>query len=271
MYVAKINDRGKASCVYMFDEQLVNFDDMFSKSYFMKKSADKQSMIDFSHEWNKQHKDTITKNDMIYYANVVFKGILQAPALVILYACIVMGAMLLFGSANFYDQIDLYGVEAFGNIRTAVIVTYVICAVLGLLASLTTYNNVFYKFVRCIISILTFLVVSPVIIDKVFFTTSNTILTVTIIAIVGCFFIRFLLDRLIVSVIRKNTEKLIRAEHKIIDANAGTNTVSVYDGGSRLDTAENAEEYSGSAEPEVLLPIMEKVKKQHRLTQYKRN
>ena len=269
MYVAKVNDRGKASCAYMFDEQLVNFDEMFSKSYFMKKSTDKQSMIDFSHEWNKQHKDIISKNDMMYYANVVAKGILQAPALVILYSCIVMGAMLLFGSGHFYEQINLYGVEAFGNIRTVVTITYVVCAVLGLLASLTTYNNVFYKFVRCIISILTFLIVSPVIMNKVFFATSSRVLTLTVIAIVGLFFVRFLLDRLIVSISRKNTEKLIRAEHIIIDGNAEPQQASAYAGGS--GAAETVSECSESAEKEVLQPIMDKVKKQHRLTQYKRN
>ena len=268
MYVAKVNDRGKASCVYMFDEQLVNFDDMFSKSYFMKKSADKQSMVDFSHEWNEKHKDVIYKNDLMYYANVVCKGVLQAPALVILYSCIVMGAMLLFGSGHFYEQINLYGVEAFGNIRTVVTITYAVCAVLGLLASLTTYNNILYKFVRCIISVLTFLIVSPVIMNKVFFATSNKILTLTIIMIVGCFFIRFILDRLVISIIRKNTEKLIRGEHVIVDGNDEPEITAVYEG--KENTDRSVQEQIDAAESESLLPIMEKVKSKQRLTQYRR-
>lgn len=256
MYVAKVNDRGRASCVYMFDEQLVNFDDMFSKSYFMKKSSDKQSMVDFSHEWNKLHKEIISRNDMMHCANIICKGILQAPALIVLYSCIVMGAMLLFGSENFYNQIDLYGVEAFGNIRTIVIVTYIISAFLGLLASLTTYNNIRYKFARCIISVLTFVIISPVFFGKVFFATNNVILTLTIVMIVGCFFIRFILDRMIVSVIRKNTEKMIREEHNNIDEN----DVLV------METDESA----GNTEFDISEPIMNKVKKNHRLTQYRK-
>jgi len=256
MYVAKVNDRGKASCVYMFDEQLVNFDDMFGKSYFMKKSTDKQEMTDFSHEWNKKHKDIISKNTVLHYADVICKGILQAPALVVLYSCIVMGAMLLFGSENFYNQIDLYGVEAFGNIRNVVIITYIVAAVLGLLASLATYNNVRYKFARCIISILTFVIISPVFFSKVFFSTSNIILTLTIIMIVGCFFIRFILDRMIVSVIRKRTEKLIREEHHNIDGSVTPSPVS----GESV-------EYSDS---DIVEPIMNRVRSNHRLTQYRK-
>ena len=62
MYVAKVDDRGKASCVYMFDEQLINFDDVFSKSYFMDKSSEKQEIVDFSHRWNHDHKNVIYKN-----------------------------------------------------------------------------------------------------------------------------------------------------------------------------------------------------------------
>jgi hypothetical protein len=261
MYVAKVDDRGRASCVYMFDEQLVNFDDMFSKSYFMKKSSDKQSMVDFSHEWNSKHKDLINHNNMLHYVNVVCKGILQAPALVVLYACVVMGAMLLFGSENFYHQIDLYGVEAFGNIRTVATITYVVSAVLGLLASLTTYNNVRYKFARCIISVLTFLIISPVFFNKVFFATSNTVITLTIIMIAGCFFIRFILDRLIVSNIRKNTEKLIRDEHHIIDG-SGTQT-AFYDAAAGSENAEDVE-------VDALEPIMNRVRNNHRLTQYRK-
>ena len=257
MYVAKVNDRGRASCVYMFDEQLVNFDDMFSKSYFMKKSADKQSMVDFSHEWNRKHKDIIQRNDLLHCANVFCKGILQAPALVILYSCIVMGAMLLFGSEFFYDQIDLYGVEAFGNVRTVVTITYIVSAVLGLLASLTTYNNVRYKFARCIVSVLTFIIISPVFFDKVFFASSNLILTLTIIMIVGCFFIRFILDRMIVNIIRKNTEKLIRTEHHNSDESVTAEPVC--EGGSAAD-----------ATFETVEPIMNRVRNNHRLTQYKK-
>ena len=265
MYVVKINDRGRASCVYMFDEQLVNFDDMFSKSYFMKKSTEKQEMIDFSHDWNSKHKDIIYKNDMLHYANVVCKGILQAPALVVLYACIVMGAMLLFGSENFYNQIDLYGVEAFGSIRTVVIITYIVSAVLGLLASLTTYNNIKYKFARCIVSILTFVIISPLFFNRGFFTTSNKILTLTIIAIVGCFFVRFMLDRLIVSVIRKNTETLIRDEHHNLDGSVSTADIS--------GTAAIAANAGGSGETEAaeaIEPIMNRVRNNHRLTQYRK-
>ena len=258
MYVSKINDRGRASCVYMFDEQLVNFDDMFSKSYFMKKSTDKQEMTDFSHEWNNKHKDIISRNDMLHYANVICKGILQAPALIVLYSCIVMGAMLLFGSENFYNQIDLYGVEAFGNIRTVVIITYVVSAVLGLLASLTTYNNVQYKFVRCIISIITFVVISPVFFNKVFFATSNVILTLTIIMIVGCFFIRFILDRMIVSIIRKSTEKLIRDEHHNIDGSV-VESITVTD-----------VEHKTEVKDEIIQPVMDKVKNKKRLVQYRK-
>ncbi len=256
MYVAKVNDRGRASCVYMFDEQLVNFDDMFSKSYFMKKSSDKQSMVDFSHEWNRKHKDLISKNEILYCAGIICKGILQAPALIVLYSCIVMGAMLLFGSENFYNQIDLYGVEAFGNIRIVVIVTYIVSAVLGLLASLTTYNNLRYKFARCIISVLTFVIISPVFFSKIFFTTSNAVLTLTIIMIVGCFFIRFILDRMIVSVIRKNTEKLIREEHNNIDGS----DMSVV-------TAAGSDEYSRT---DIMEPIMNRVKNNNRLIQYRK-
>ena len=258
MYVAKVNDRGRASCIYMVDEQLINFDDMFSKSYFMKKSSDKQSMVDFSHEWNKKHKDVISRNDMLHCANIICKGVLQAPALIVLYACIVMGAMLLFGSENFYEQIELYGVEAFGNIRNVVVLTYIVSAVLGLLASLATYNNVRYKFARCIVSILTFVIISPVFFNKVFFATSNIILTLTIIMIVGCFFIRFILDRMIVSIIRKNTEKLIRDEHRNLDGSVVGNIKGT------------AEELKGVVENKTLQSLMNKVKNKQRVVQYRK-
>ena len=261
MYVAKVDDRGRAACVYMFDEQLVNFDDMFIKSYFMKKSSDKQSMTDFSREWNRNHVEIIKRNDMMHYANVFCKGVLQAPALVVLYSCIVMGAMLLFGSEHFYDQIDLYGVEAFGNIRTVVTITYIVSAVLGLMASLTTYNNVRYKCARCIVSVLTFVIISPVFFNKVFFSSSNTMLTLTIIMIVGCFFVRFILDRILVNIIRKNTEKLIREEHHIIE-------------GSSLCTASDeicfGSGYADSAETDIMEPIMNRVRNNHRLIQYRK-
>ncbi len=251
MYVAKINDRGKAIYTYMFDDQLFDLDDIFNKSYYMTKSSDKEGMAEFCREWNHKHKDIIYKNKALYYANILFKGILQAPALVVLYSCIVMGAMLLFGSENFYGQIDLYGVAAFGNIRNTVIITYIIAAVLGLLASITTYNNVLYKFIRCVVSILTFILVSPVFFDKVFFLSSNKMLTLTIIAIVGCFFVRFILDRLILSIIRKNTEKLIRKEHRAIEEKL-------------------TEEVEPETAQEDTMSIIDKIRNGERVTQYRK-
>lgn len=255
MYVAKVDDRGKASCVYMFDEQLINFDDVFSKSYFMDKSSEKQEIVDFSHRWNHDHKNVIYKNEIMHYAGVILKGILQAPALVVLYGCIVMGAMLLFGSENFYNQIDLYGVEAFGHVRNAVIITYAVSAAVGLFISITTYNNVLYKLIRCIVSVVTFIMVSPVIFDKVFFATSNKVLTLTIIMIVGCLFIRFVLDRLIVNIVRKNTEMLIRSEHEKEEV---------------MDDCQEATEMVEESLSEDLVPVMEKVKQGKKLKQYRK-
>ena len=79
--------------------------------------------------------------------------------------------------------------------------------------------------------------------------------------IAGCFFIRFILDRLIVSNIRKNTEKLIRDEHHIIDG-SGTQT-AFYDAAAGSENAEDVE-------VDALEPIMNRVRNNHRLTQYRK-
>ncbi len=258
MYVAKVNDRGKAFYTYMFDDQLFEFGDLLSKSYYMKKSSNLHDIVEFCKGWNDEHKDTIRNNGRLYYLNVAIKGILQAPALVVLYAGIVVGMMLLFGSELFHEQVMLLGVYAFGGVVSKiVIIVYVLSAILGILASLSKYDNVLYKTTRSVFSIATFIVISPLFFDRVYFSGSEKAIAVTIILIVGCFFIRVIIDHLLTGMIRKKTEVLIREGHKHYAFNNGSE-----------NSLHNGEICSVNIRPEN---IIDKLRKKEHIKQYKRH
>lgn len=260
MYVAKVNDRGKADYTYMFDDQLFEFGDLLSKSYYMKKSSDLHEIVEFCREWNEDHKEIIKENTRLYYLNVALKGLLQAPALVVLYSCMVFGVMIAFGSDIFHENIMLEGVNVFGGIISKIIIAvYIISAALGLLASISKYDNVIYKATRSAFSIAAFIVISQVFFNKIFFSGSEKAIVLTVIALVGCFFIRVLADHLMTAVIRKRTEEVIREGHDHYIIEPGV------EAGVRR-RAETAREGRGI----VLKPVMNKIGSRESLKQYKK-
>lgn len=214
MYVAKVNDRGKATYEYMFDDQMVEVNELFSRSYYMKKSSDKDEIEAFCDQWNNEHHQAIKENYIMYCGSAALKGLLQAPALVVLYSSIVFGLIMIFGSEAFYDHLSMEGASAFGGILSKIVIAvYIVSAGVGLLISYSTYDNVKYKLFRSLISIITFVIFSPLFFNRVFFLHSDKMLILTIVAIIGCFFIRMLADGLINNIIRKRTEHLIREAH----------------------------------------------------------
>lgn len=260
MYVAKVNDRGKADYTYMFDDQLFEFGDLLSKSYYMKKSSNLHEIVEFCAEWNEDHKEVIKENTRLYYLNVALKGLLQAPALVVLYSCMVFGVMIAFGSDIFYEHVMLEGVTVFGGIINKIIIAaYIVSAALGLLASLSKYDNIIYKATRSVFSIAAFIIISPVFFNKIFFSGSEKAIVLTVIAVVGCFFIRVLADHLMTAIIRKRTEEIIREghDHYIIEPGVEAR------GGRGV-------EKPAAGSSITLEPVLRKISKREGLKQYKR-
>ena len=277
MYVARINDRGKASYTYMFDDQLLELNDLFTKSYYMKKSSNLHDIVEFCADWNEKHKKNIEENSKLYYLNILLKGLLQAPALVVLYTCIVMGALIIFGSVFFHEQVVLTGVAAFGGIVSKIVIAvYVISAGIGLLASLSKYDNVQYKVMRSIFSIITFIIICPLFFNRIFFSGSNVAILLTIVVIVGCFFIRFFADHLLTSIIRSHTEKMIREWHgsegRSMDASGHYSTARAAVTGASAEISRHAAEASDSVvsnfKPQT---IMDRLRNKEIVKQYSRS
>ena len=102
-------------------------------------------------------------------------------------------------------------------------------------------------------------VITGVHFNKIFFSGSEKAIVLTVIALVGCFFIRVLADHLMTAVIRKRTEEVIREGHDHYIIESGV------EAGVRR-RAETAEENRGI----VLKPVMNKIGNREILKQYKK-